>query len=408
MSQFTPHHPALLRPYSKPANPDVIRIVRGKDALVFDDQGNQYIDGMGALWYCNIGHGRPEIGDAVAKQMSTLANYHCFEPFTSEPAEQLAERIKALAPVDNARVFLTSSGSEAVDSAMKLARISHVQAGRPERTLIVSRSRGYHGVTYGGLSAQGLPLNQAGFGPLLTDIINVPADDDEAMATVFVEHGEQIAAVITEPVQGAGGVYPPTDGYLATLRRLCDKHGAFLIFDEVICGFGRLGRWFGADYFGVRPDLMTFAKGVSSGYIPMGGVVVGAKVLAGLEADPGFLLRHGHTYSGHAAASVGAMVNIDIIDNEEMIARGAAMGARLGAGLRSLADDNIASHARGVGAVWALGLNDGVDSIDIRNKLYARGVISRALPGTMTFCPPFVTTDAQVDHIIDALADSLK
>ena len=270
MSQFTPHHPALLRPYSKPANPDVIRIVRGKDALVFDDQGNQYIDGMGALWYCNIGHGRPEIGDAVAKQMSTLANYHCFEPFTSEPAEQLAERIKALAPVDNARVFLTSSGSEAVDSAMKLARISHVQAGRPERTLIVSRSRGYHGVTYGGLSAQGLPLNQAGFGPLLTDIINVPADDDEAMATVFVEHGEQIAAVITEPVQGAGGVYPPTDGYLATLRRLCDKHGAFLIFDEVICGFGRLGRWFGADYFGVRPDLMTFAKGVSSGYIPMG------------------------------------------------------------------------------------------------------------------------------------------
>ena len=185
---------------------------------------------------------------------------------------------------------------------MKLARVAHVLAGHPERTLIISRTRGYHGANYGGTSAQGIAPNREGFGPLVADVVQVPADDLEALATLMAERGNEVAAVITEPVQGAGGVFPPTEGYLAGLRRLCDQHGAFLIFDEVITGFGRLGTWFAAHHYGVTPDLMTFAKAVTSGYQPLGGVFVGAAVRPGLEADPAFFLRHGFTYSGHPTA----------------------------------------------------------------------------------------------------------
>ena len=245
----------LLHPYAKPTRPDAtyIRVVRGAGAHVWDDQGREYVDGMASLWYANIGYGRQEITDAVVAQMRAIAAFHCFEPFTNEPAERVAARVAALAPLPDARVFLTSSGSEAVDSAMKLARVAHAQAGHPERTLIVSRGRAYHGVTYGGLSAQGLPLNRAGFGPFVEGTLNVAPDDLEAMAQLMADRGREVAAIITEPVQGAGGVYPPPDGYLEGLRRLADQHGAFLVFDEVITGFGRLGEWFGAQHFGVHP-----------------------------------------------------------------------------------------------------------------------------------------------------------
>jgi putrescine---pyruvate transaminase len=291
---------------------------------------------------------------------------------------------------------------------MKLARIAQVQAGHSERTIIISRARGYHGTAYGGMSAQGLPLNQQGFGPLLPDVINVAADDSEAIAAVFRENEGRVAAVITEPVQGAGGVFPAADGYLQELRRICDRHGAFLIFDEVICGFGRLGHWFGAEYFGVVPDLMSFAKGVTSGYIPLGGVLVGAAVRAGLEADPNFFLRHGFTYSGHATACAAAIANLDILKNESLLERAKVMGARLEAGLHSLASDGAVAGVRGAGAVFAVALHDGIDSVAVRNKMFELGVIPRALPSTLTFCPPLVTTNIQIDKIVDVLATALQ
>ena len=183
---------------------------------------------MASLWYSNIGHGRGEMADAVAAQIRTLEAYSCFDPFTNPPAEELADLLATWSPLPDTRVFFTSSGSEAVDSAIKLARIAQVQAGHPERTLVVSRTFGYHGVTYGGLSAQGLPPNQAGFGPLLPDFVNLPERRPRGHGHLFAEQGDEIAAVITEPVQGAGGVRPPVDGYLAGLRRLCDQHGAYL------------------------------------------------------------------------------------------------------------------------------------------------------------------------------------
>ena len=287
--------PAFLHPYAKPTRESFIRIVRGEGALVWDSDGHELVDGMASLWYCSAGHGRAEIADAIGAQARQLGAYSCFDPFTNEPADRLAEDLCAIAPMKDARVFLCSSGSEAIDTSMKLARIAHVQAGEPQRKLIISRSRGYHGVAYGGTSAQGIAPNKENFGPFVDSVVQVPADDIEALATLMHERSDEIAAVLTEPVQGAAGIYPPPDGYLTSLRRLCDQHGAYLIFDEVITGFGRLGSWFASHHYDVRPDLVTFAKAVTSGYQPLGGVFVGPAPRAALESDQDFFLRHGFT-----------------------------------------------------------------------------------------------------------------
>ena len=399
---------AFLHPFAKPTRERFVTIARGEGALLWDSDGNELVDAMASLWYCQVGHGRTEIADAVARQIGTIEAYSCFDPFTNAPADALAERIASLTTIPDARVFFAGSGSEAVDSAMKLARLAHVQAGHPERRLIISRVRGYHGTNYGGTSAQGLPLNKVGYGELLADVVQVPSDDIEALSVLMAERSDDLAAVITEPVQGAAGVYPPVEGYLAETRRLCDQHGALLIFDEVITGFGRLGAWFAAEYYGVTPDLTTFAKGVTSGYQPLGGVIVGARVREALEADPDFVLRHGYTYSGHPAACAGALANIDIIEREGLLQAATTMGARLGAGLRALADDGAIAHLRGDAAIFGAALHDHHDATAVRDRMLELGVITRAIgTDTVTFCPPLVTTDAQIDRIVDTLATAL-
>ena len=229
------------------------------------------------------------------------------------------------------------------------------------------------------------------------------------MASLFSERGNEIAAVITEPVQGAGGVYPPADGYLEGLRRLCDQHGAYLIFDEVICAFGRLGEWFSSGYFGVVPDLITFAKAVTSGYVPLGGVVVGPQVCSALEADAAYVLKHGHTYSGHPTACAAAVANLAILRDEALLERAPKIGERLGGGLASLRDDGLLADARGVGAVWAAGLHPHHDAPTLRNELLGKGVITRPIgTDTLSYCPPLVITDAQIDRLVDTLADVLR
>jgi adenosylmethionine-8-amino-7-oxononanoate aminotransferase len=291
---------------------------------------------------------------------------------------------------------------------MKLARLAHVQAGHPERRLIISRVRGYHGTNYGGTSAQGLPLNKVGYGELLADVVQVPSDDIEALSVLMAERSGELAAVITEPVQGAAGVHPPVDGYLAEARRLCDQHGALLIFDEVITGFGRLGTWFAAEHYGVTPDLTTFAKGVTSGYQPLGGVIVGRRVREALEADPSFILRHGYTYSGHPAACAAALTNLDIIEREGLLEAATRMGARLEQGLRAIEADGNVDHIRGDDAIFGAALHAGHDAMAVRDRMLELGVITRAIGAeTVTFCPPLVTTDEQVDQIVDALAEAL-
>jgi putrescine aminotransferase len=403
--------PHLLHSYARPAaGRDVfVEIVSGSGAMVTDSNGREYVDALASLWYCQVGHGREEIVSAITSQAKRLATFHTFDRFTNPMAEGLAAELVAIAPMADARVFLTSGGSEAVESALKLARLAHHAAGDTERTIIISRTPSYHGVTYGSMAATGLPLNQAGFGPLLGDVVQVPYDDLAAVDEAIAGHGaHRIAAVIAEPVVGAGGVLPPPDGYLAGLRQRCDDAGAFLILDEVICGFGRLGAWFGADVYGVRPDLVTFAKGVSSGYLPVGGVLLGRAVRGPLEADDGFVLRHGHTYSGHPTACAAAIANLSVLRDEGLLDRAPSIGKRLADGLHALLAGGRVTAVRGEGAVWAAVLADGIDAVAVRDRMLDHGVIARPLGASViAFCPPLVITDDQIDRSVEALAASL-
>jgi len=400
-----PDLPRFLHPFAKPTRASCVEIARGEWARVYDTAGKEYIDGMASLWYCAIGHGRSEMAEAIARQVSTIEAYSAFDPFTTRVADQLCERIADLSPLPGSRVFLCNSGSEAVDSAMKLARLAHVQAGHPERTLIISRGRGYHGTNYGGTSAQGIPPNKVGYGTLLADVVQVDPNDIEGLSVLMANNSDRLAAVITEPLQGAGGVYPPDEDYLRQVRALCDKHGAYLIFDEVITGFGRMGTWFGAQYYGVTPDLLTFAKAVTSGYQPLGGVILARNVLDPIESDPTFLLRHGYTYSGHATACAAALTNLDIIDKDGLLERARHIGTRLESGLTAMATDGLIDHARGAVGVWAAGHNSGVDPMVVRDGMLAAGAITRALnTDTNSFCPPLVITDAELDRLLDTFA----
>ena len=396
---------AFLHPFAKPTREAFIRIDRGEGALVWDAQGRELVDGMASLWYNAIGHGRGEMAYAIAAQSRTLGAYSTFDPFTNEPAESLAEELRAIAPTPNARIFYTSSGSEAIDSAMKLARMAHVQAGQPQRKLIISRNRGYHGAAYGGTSAQGIAPNKENFGPFVDEVLQVPAEDIEALATLMSQRGNEVAAIITEPVQGAGGVFPAPDGYLQSLRKLCDQHGAYLIFDEVITGYGRTGSWFAAHHYGVSPDLATFAKGITSGYIPLGGVFVGMAPTAALETDPNFFLRHGFTYSGHPTACAAGLKNLEIMRREGLVERAKHIGDRLGGGLQALAADGVVDHARGLGGMWAVGLHPNQDANAMRDHMLDSGhVIVRALNDALVMCPPLVIRDEHIDQIVDAVA----
>jgi putrescine---pyruvate transaminase len=400
---------AFLHPFTRPGADDFLTIIRGAGARVWDDQGRDYVDAMASLWYCNVGHGRRELCDAIADQLARIAAYHTFERFTNEPTETLCARLADRAPFEGARVFLTSSGSEAVDTALKLSRLHHHLAGDPDRTVVVSRQPSYHGVTYGGATLTGLPANQVGFGPLLPDVVQVPRADLDAARAAFAANPGRIAAVIAEPVIGAGGVFPPAPGELEGLRRLCDEHGALLILDEVITGFGRLGSWWGADRYGVRPDLVTFAKGATSGYQPLGGVLVSPRVLAPFADHPDVVLRTGHTYSGHPTASAAALANLDVLEQEDLLARALTVGARLRDGLAALVDHDLIVELRGDGAVWAVGLGEGIDAPTVRETMLAGGVIARPIgPSTIAFAPPLVITDDELDRVLAVLEAAVR
>ena len=401
----------FLHPFARAAagREAFISIVRGDGAVVWDDAGNRYVDALASLWYCNIGHGNRAVHEAIAAQLASLDCFHTFDRFTNEKAEQLCALLADVAPMDDARVFLTSGGSESVESAIKLARLAHFTAGEPQRTVVISRKPSYHGVAYGGTTVTGLPLNQAGFGPLLPDVVQVPAHDLAAVDEVLAERPGEIAAVIAEPVIGAGGVYPPHEGELQGLRERCDRAGAFLIFDEVICGFGRLGRWWGGQHYGVVPDMVTFAKAVTSGYQPLGGVLLGPAVHERLAADPTVVIRHGYTYSGHPVACAAAVANLSVLVANELFARAEHIGRRLEDGLRAYVDGERVTEVRGDGGMRAAALGAGVSALDIREELLSRGFIARPIGETaIVFCPPLVIGDADIDQCVEAFGASVN
>jgi putrescine---pyruvate transaminase len=404
--------PRVLHPFAAPARQagDFLEVVRGEGCRLWDSEGRTYLDGTASLWYCAAGHGRKEIADAVAAQMERVAAYHTFASFTNTPEQRLAEMLIGLEPIPDARVLFTCTGSEAIDSALKLARAGHRAAGDAGRTVFLSRHYAYHGVMVGGTSVGGLPANRRPFGPLLGDCFQVERDSLEAMRAAVAYHGpERIAAIITEPVQGAGGVFPPPPGYLQGLRELCDESGALLIFDEVITAFGRLGAWFGADHFGVTPDAIAFAKAVTSGYLPLGGVIVGPVLRGWLEADDDYLLTHGGTYAGHPTCCAAGIANIEILRSEALPDRARDAGRRLRAGLDRLAGRPGVAEVRGEGLMQALALGPPLTAGALVSALLSRGIIARGLPyaNSIAFSPPLIISDAEIDEILEAVDAAL-
>ena len=404
--------PQVLHPFAAPtrAADDYLEIVRAEGCRLWDDQGRTYLDGTASLWYCAVGHGRQEIIDAVHAQMGELVAYHTFGRFTNPPAQRLADTLTELEPITDARVFFTNGGSEAVDTAMKLARAGHRANGDAGRTVFLSRHYAYHGVMFGGTSIGGLPANRQPYGPLLPDTFQVAHDSLQAMRDAVAYHGpRRIAAIIAEPVIGAGGVFPPAEGYLQGLRDLCDECGALLIFDEVITAFGRLGSWFGSHHFGVEPDMMTFAKAVTSGYLPLGGVVVGPRPRRWLEADEAFLLTHGGTYSGHPSCCAAALANLAIMKRERLPERARAAGKRLREGLDQLIGLEGVAGVRGEGLMQAVVLAQPVTAAAVAEALLLGGVIGRGLPyaNAVAFSPPLVVSDDEVDELAGGMRQAI-
>lgn len=398
---------AFLHSFSAPtkSESDFVKIVKAQGALLWDDAGKEYIDGLANLWLCQVGHGQQEIADAVYEQMNQMAAYNTFDPFTNGPAAEVAEMIAARSPHPDGRVFLACSGSEAVDTAIKMSRlVGQLKDAGGDKQIIIRRTGGYHGTNLGGTSVQGIEVNRVGWGDLVPHFLEVSNDDIEDAAKVFAEHGNKIAAVMCEPVQGAGGVNVPPPGYLEGLRRLCDDNDALLIFDEVISGFGRTGSWFGAQTFGVTPDLMTFAKGVTSGYQPLSGVIMSREVANIFESDVAKFM-HGYTYSGHPAACAAGIANIKIIEREGLIDRANEIGEIIRTGLEAMQSDGQVKAVHGIGAIWAADI--GRDAFPVRDAMLDAGVVVRPIGERIAFCPPLVITDAQITTMLDALAAQL-
>ncbi len=405
--------PSVLHPFAAPARQadQYLEIARGEGCRLWDTAGHSYLDGTASLWYCAAGHGRTEIADAVHDQMASVEAYHTFARFTNGPEQRLAQALTELEPIPDARVLFTTSGSEAIDSALKLVRAGHRAAGDAGRTVFLSRHYGYHGVMLGGTSIGGLPANRAPFGPLLPDTYQVRHDSLPAMRDAVAYHGpERIAAIVVEPVIGAGGVFPPSAGYLEGLRELCDESGALLIFDEVITAFGRLGSWFGSHHYGVAPDLMTFAKAVTSGYLPLGGVVVGPRVRGWLESDDGYLLAHGGTYAGHPTCCAAGLANLEILRREDLPEQAAQAGRRLAAGLHGLEGQPGVVQVRGEGLMQAVALEESVTAGALTEALLARGVIGRGLPyaNAVAFSPPLIIAADEIDELVSAMGEALR
>lgn len=390
-----------------------LRIERGEGVYVFDDTGKRYLDGTASLWYTNIGYGRTEIADAVSEQIVKLHAFHTFGDYTNGPAEELASRIAAIAPVPGSKVFLTSGGSDSVDTAAKLARRYFAATGQPERTVFITREWAYHGMHAYGTSLAGMAPNKEGTGPLVEQVVKVPFDSIDALRdAVSTIGGERIAGFYAEPVIGAGGVRPVPEVYLKEARSIVRDTGALYVSDEVITGFGRCGDWFASSRFSLMPDIITFAKGVTSGYLPLGGLVVAPHIAEVFwEADsPAW--RHGYTYSGHATVCAAGLANLDILDDEALPSRALMLEPALTEALQPLLDLTAVSEVRsGVGLMAAVQLDPALVAAnpdlpqEVVGAIRERGVITRAIGGGgLQVSPPLVVTMEQVDELVDAFS----
>jgi putrescine aminotransferase len=385
-------------------------ISRAEDVWVFDDTGKRYLDGTAALWYSNVGHGRREIIDAIRDQLDTLDAYQVFNDFANEPALRLAGELAERAPMDGAKIFFTSGGGDSIDTAAKMARAYFAAIGQPDRTILLHREHSYHGTHGLGTSLAGIPGNRVA-PPFVPDVVQTAWNDAEMLEETIRELGaERVAAFFCEPVIGAGGVLPPPPGYLEAAAEVCARHGVLFVADAVICGFGRLGNWFGIERFGVRPDLVVFAKGVTSGYQPLGGVVVSGRVAEPFWDRPGQVFKHGQTYSGHPVACAAALATIGVLERDGLLERARQTEETLAQVLKSLADHPLVDHVRaGTGVLGALELDDRQLTArpDLPAVLFAaireRGVLVRPMGSSLGFSPPLTVTDEHLDLMADAV-----
>lgn len=390
-------------------------IDRGEGVYVFDEAGRRYLDAGAALWFCNVGYGRTAIAEAAAEQLRRLPTFHTFGDLANRPVLELADRLAELAPVPGSASFFTSGGSDSVDTATKLARRYWAVVGRPEKKVIVVRENAYHGMHVAGTSLAGITGNREGYGELLGDVVRVAWDDPAALRKTIEQLGaDSVAAFFCEPVIGAGGVLPPAPGYLAEVRRICREHDVLYVSDEVITGFGRAGDWFAASRFALEPDLVLCAKGITSGYLPLGAVIAAPRVAEPFFSGAG-MWRHGYTYSGHAAAAAAALANLEIMAAEDLPGRVRAGEAEFFGRLSGLAAHPLVSGVRGgLGYLAAVQLDPDAQATrpGLAERMVAEcrrhGVLVRALAGgALQISPALTITPEQVDELAAGIRAAL-
>ena len=394
---------------------DAFIVDRGEDIYVYDESGKRYLDAGAALWYMNIGYGRDEVIDAMVEQMRKLPAFHAFVDNGTRPPQELAAKIASVSPDPNSKVFFGSGGSDAVDTAAKMTRRYFNAIGQPERTVFIAREWAYHGMHTYGTSLGGMEPNRIGYGgDMVSDVVLVPYDDAEAVEKAIDHAGaDRIAGIFVEAVIGAGGIRPVSEDYLKDVRRIVKDAGGLYISDEVITGFGRAGDWFAAGRFGLEPDLMTFAKGVTCGYAPLGGVVVASHVAEPFFTQPGLTFRHGYTYSGHSTACVAGIAVMDILEREGLIGRARELEDEMYEALLQLEELEIVDNIRrGVGALTAIQLVVGEDeTMPARAAAACReaGVLTRAMAGgALQVSPPLTMTPEQVEEMAGLFMAGLR
>jgi putrescine aminotransferase len=412
-------------------------ITRAAGSTIYDAEGNGILDGMAGLWCVNAGYGREELARAAYEQMLELPYYNTFFKTATAPAVRLAAAVAARLGHDLAHVFFNTSGSEANDTALRLARHYWTVRGEPRRRVFISRWNAYHGSTVAGASLGGMKAMHAqgdlpipGIEHVMQPYLFGDAYGEDparfaARAAAAIEErilavgAQNVAAFIGEPVQGAGGVIIPPPGYWQAVEAICRKHGILLISDEVICGFGRLGRWFGFQHFGIRPDIVTMAKGLSSGYLPISATAVAAPIVATLREAGGEFV-HGYTYSGHPTSAAVALKNLEILTRERLVERTAEdTGPYLAHALERLRGHRLVGEARSLGLIGAVeivaqpGTNrrfagkEGTAGPMVRDICIRRGLMVRAIRDSLVFCPPLIITHAEIDRLVATIAAAL-
>ena len=427
----------LIHPlYHRKAQENALILQRGEGVWLTDVTGKRYLDALSCLWNVNVGHGREELAEAAARQMRTLAFANSYTGFANIPSIELATKLASLAPGDLNAVFFTSGGGESNESAFKMARFYWNVQGQPEKYKIISRLDGYHGVTTAAMAATGMSVYWDRFGPLAPGFLHAASPnpyrlgngDPAAAAREAIDSIEQIvaqegagtiAAVVAEPIQGAGGVIIPPPEYIRSLRQLCDRHQFLFIADEVITGFGRTGRWFGMEHYGVQADIMSFAKGVTSGYSQLGGIIISKRIQDVLEQQPPDVRwMHAYTYSAHPTACAVGLANIEIIEREGLVQRSEKMGNYLLTQLKTLEPLPHVGDVRGLGLIARVELVQDKTSRQafpasekigdrVVAEMRARGVLTRNRGDVVCLAPPLIITEQEVDQLVDVLRNSI-